>query len=208
MRRLILILTVIIISFTGIVANATSNYLNEVVLEGTETGYNVILRSDVPTKVKKVVQSDDKIVLTLRGITVSDKVNTLYKNTTSANDIIIENLGNDELKVYINAKNVSTAHIEFNTPNSAPIPVGDKFAREKLLCTGTAIVFLCLLVRYMKNQNRRIVKKITMREREIEFYKANLPSINYKMAQKAYATSPLRTEARTLRQYQQDLVKQ
>ena len=183
-------------------AFAGANYLNAVVLEGIDDGYNISLRSDMPAKVKKTVISNDKILLTLKGINVSDNVNTLYKNTTNENNIIVENTGENELNVYVFAKDIADANVYFNTPNSAPIPIGDRFAREKLIWAACATAFFFLLTNFLKSQDRRIAKKITMRDREIAFYKAKLPSINYKMAQKAYAANPIYSDVKTIRQYQ------
>lgn len=198
MRRLILIFT-LFIAFTINAVIASDNYLNAVVLEGIDNSYNIILRSDLPAKVKKTVKSEDKLVLTLKGVTVSDNVNTLYKNISNANNIIVENSSNGEVKVYINAKGAANANVILNTPNSAPIPVGDKFAREKIIWSVCSIAFLLLMIHSIKSKNRRIVRRMNMRDREIEFYKAAIPSINYKL-QGNYAAAPLRTDAKTLRQ--------
>ena len=183
-------------------ASAAENYLNTVVLEEGENGYNISLRSDLPAKVKKTIISNDKILLTLKGISISNNVNTLYKNTSNANNIIVEPVGNEEMNVYVFAKDIAGANVIFNTPNSAPIPVGDRFAKEKLTWVVFSVALLVLMINSLKSRDRRIVKKLTMREREIAFYKAKIPSINYQMAQKAYAANPIYNNPRTIRQYQ------
>lgn len=200
MKRLILIVTILFI-FAVNAVSAAGNFLNSVVLEGTENGYNVVLRSDARVKVKKSIKSNDSMVLTLRGITVADNINTLYKNTTSVNNIIVESAAPDEVKVYINAKDIAKANVILSTPNSAPLAVGDRFAREKMVWTGFSVIFLLLMIHSIKSQNRRIVRKMNMRDREIEFYKATIPSINYKV-KNTYSTIPTANNARTLRQFQ------
>lgn len=200
LRRLILIVTILFI-FAVNAVSAAGNFLNSVVLEGTENGYNVVLRSDARVKVKKSIKSNDSMVLTLRGITAADNINTLYKNTTSVNNIIVESAAPDEVKVYINAKDIAKANVILSTPNSAPLAVGDRFAREKMVWTGFSVIFLLLMIHSIKSQNRRIVRKMNMRDREIEFYKATIPSINYKV-KNTYSTIPTANNARTLRQFQ------
>lgn len=200
MKRLILIVTILFI-FAVNAVSAAGNFLNSVVLEGTENGYNVVLRSDARVKVKKSIKSNDSMVLTLRGITVADNINTLYKNTTSVNNIIVESAAPDEVKVYINAKDIAKANVILSTPNSAPLAVGDRFAREKMVWTGFSVIFLLLMIHSIKSQNRRIVRKMNMRDREIEFYKATIPSINYKV-KNTYSIIPTANNARTLRQFQ------
>ena len=206
MKRLVLILSFILIFLAGSVNAAVDNYLNEVILEGTEDGYNIVLRSDFPIKVKKYIPNSNQLVLTMKGSVSTDHINTIYKNTNAADNIIVENTSKDGLKIYINAKNITNANIILSMPNSAPISVDDRLIRTKILLAACITAFILLLSHYLKSQNRRIAKKITMREREIAFYKANMPSINYKAAQKAYAENPfisaLSAEPKTLRQYQ------
>ena len=72
LKRLILILT-LIITFTAHTVEAASNFLNSVLLEKNEDGYNIVLRADNTAKVKKSSQSTDKITLTIDGITTDRK---------------------------------------------------------------------------------------------------------------------------------------
>lgn len=209
MKRLVLILSFILIFITGSVNAAVDNYLNEVVLEGTADGYTIVLRSDFPIKVKKYIPNSNQIVLTMKGAVSTDHINTIYKNTNSADNIIVENTSKDVLKVYINAKNIANANIILSMPNSAPISIADKFARAKILLAVCITAFILLSLYYLKSQNRRIAKKITMREREIAFYKANMPSINFRTAQETYADYPFTpvhsADLKTLRQYQNQM---
>ncbi len=200
MKRLFLIFLIVILN-TSIPAFSAENYLNSVVLEGVDNTYNVVLRSDAPAKVKKSVKSADSMELTLKGVSAAGNVNTLYKNTTNANGIIVEKASNGEVKVYINAKNIADANVIFNTPNSAPIQVGDRFAKEKLTWALCLFAFSALMIHHLKSKNRRIVKKLNMRDREIEFYKAGMPSLNYKL-QRNYVSLPFRSDVKTLREYQ------
>ena len=66
-----ILLTLII--FTGLAAYAGENFLNTVVLENNDGAYSIVLRSDEVAKVKKDVEAPDKIVLTLKGISQSDR---------------------------------------------------------------------------------------------------------------------------------------
>ena len=200
MKRLLLILIIFVVN-SVLPAAAAENYLNSVVLEGVDNSYNVILRSDAPARVKKSLKSDDSMILTLKGVTAADNVNTVYKNTSNVNNIVVANSSNGELKIYINAKNIAGANVLFNTPNSAPIPVGDKFAREKMIWAMCLICFSALMIHNLKAKNRRIVKKINMRDREIEFYKAGMPSINYQV-QRNYVSLPFENNPKTIREYQ------
>ena len=57
-----------LIIFTGLSAYAGDNFLNSVVIDNNEGDMSVILRPDEVTKVKKEVESSDKVILTLKGI--------------------------------------------------------------------------------------------------------------------------------------------
>lgn len=203
MRSLILIFTLFIsLSFNS--AFGSQNYLNEIVLENGESGYNVILRVDSPVRVKKTIASDNIIILSMKNIVASKNITTLYKNIPNANAIQIENMPDNDIQIKINANSIAGANVILNTPNSAPLPIGDKFAKEKMIWSIFSIAFIMISIYAIKTRDRRIVRKMNMRDREIEFYKATLPSISYRpqylsvnSLEKSYNKN-----FKTLRQYQ------
>ena len=203
MRSLILIFTLFIsLSFNS--AFGSQNYLNEIVLENGESGYNVILRVDSPVRVKKTIASDNTIILSMKNIVASKNITTLYKNIPNANAIQIENMPDNDIQIKINANSIAGANVILNTPNSAPLPICDKFAKEKMIWSIFSIAFIMISIYAIKTRDRRIVRKMNMRDREIEFYKATLPSISYRpqylsvnSLEKSYNKN-----FKTLRQYQ------
>ena len=108
MKRIFLTLTIL---FFGLAVQASENFLHTVVLEGTDDGYNIILKSDELPQVKKSIKGNDNIVLDVKGITTSAAVNAIYKSTNDVNSLIVENVANDELKIYVQAKDISKATI-------------------------------------------------------------------------------------------------
>lgn len=201
LKKLILILT-LIVTFTVNTAQAGTNFLNSVVLEKGEDGYNIILRSDNTAKVKKSIQSADKIVLTLNGITTSNNINTLYKNTPDVNNIILDNSDSNILKIYIQAPDIAKANIVFETPNSAPIAVGDNFAHEKIIWSVISLLLLFMAMRSAKNINTGNplydLHQKALREREMEMYKnfkdelKRMPAMNYNINSRSYTTNVVR----------------
>lgn len=195
-----------LIIFTGLSAYAGDNFLNSVVIDNNDGDMSVILRSDEVTKVKKEVESSDKVILTLKGIAQSPNINTLYKNAKDVNGLIIQNDGNNDLKVYIEAPNIAKADIIFDTPNSAPITVSDSTDEERVLWSVISIAILLLVMRSAKNICTEPPKKDIneiIKEREKELYRnfqkevASMPSIGYKL--KAYNKHVIKGE--TLRSY-------
>ncbi len=201
LKRLILILT-LIVTFTTTAAHAAGNFLNSVVLEKGDEGFNVILRSDNTAKVKKSSQASDKIVLTLQGITTSSDFNTMYKNTSDINNIIVENTDSDTVKLYIQAPDISKANIVFETPNSAPITAVDNFASEKIAWSVISLILLLMAMKSAKNINTGnpiydLHQKV-LREREMEMYQnfkqelKRMPKMNYNVKNRSYTTNVAR----------------
>ena len=172
---------------------ASQNFLNSVVFEKTDGQYNIVLRSDIPAKVKKSVQSNDKVTLTIKGITSANNINTIYKNVENINPLVVESTGDNELKLHIQGKDVATANIIFNTPDSAPIFVGERFGHEKMSWALTVFALAGIILYSTNRKTRKVAQKRELRDREIEFYKAKLPSMNYKPTYK-YAINTIKKE--------------
>ncbi len=192
MKKLLLtMLTILFTTFSS--AFAADNFLNTVVLEGTGSSYNIILRSDAVASVRRVVENSNKIVLDIKGLTSSDNMSTVYKNTSAANGVIVENVGSNAIRIYVQGKNISSANIIFDTPASAPIVVADKVSKNTIcwsILAGIALCFMFAKSREIKVDPRAKVKEAVqknMRDREIAMYRnyrrelLTIPSIDYKV---------------------------
>lgn len=179
---------------------AGENYLNSVVISNNEGKPSIILRSDDEiTKASKRVEADDKIVITLKNITQSPSISTLYKNGTLVNGLVIQNEGNDELKIYIEAPDISKADIIFEKPDSTPVKANTD--KSKLIWSVISILLLLLLMRRnVKVDEPNINEIIIDREKALyqNFQKNITPSINYKL--KGYRKHVLKGE--TIRSYE------
>lgn len=189
------VLTIITILLTSFIPSfAAENFLNTVVLEGTDNGsYNIVLRSDAIASVKRTVENNNKIVLEIRGLAVSENLSTVYKNTSAANGIIVENNGNNGVKIQIQGKNIAKANIIFDSPASAPIVVPDKVSKHTIFWSIFAGLALCIILsksRNIKVDSRDKIKDAVqknIREREIAMFKnyrrelLTIPSIDHKV---------------------------
>lgn len=101
--------------FSVLSANAADNVLQAVQVDGVSDTYNIILKSDDKTEIKKTIQAPNKMVIDLKGIRASKTINTIYSNTSSVDTVIVESVGKDDLKIFIQADNVSAAEITFDT---------------------------------------------------------------------------------------------
>lgn len=191
MRKLILIITIFLV--TAISAFASDNFLNTVVLEGTDNGYNVILRSDNIASVKRTVDGTGKLTLDIKGVSAGNNLTTMYKNTSNANSVILEDSGANSVRVHINGENVANANVIFDTPASSPVVVTDSISKNTILWSIAAFIALSSIFLMSKNikddPHADIVDAIqkNMRDREIEMYKnyrkelLTIPSIDYKI---------------------------
>lgn len=194
MKRIFLTLTIL---FFGLAVQASDNFLHTVVLEGTDDGYNIILKSDELPQVKKSIKGNDNIVLDVKGITTSAAVNAIYKSTNDVNSLIVENVANDELKIYVQAKDISKATIMAQTKSGEPVILSERFPLEKVLWSFAVLVILAMLAKSAKSitdyENSLVIKK-DIKDREIELYRnfqkelASMPNINCKI-KNAYATN-------------------
>lgn len=202
MLKRILLTSLILI---GMSAFAADNSLNSVIVSKNDGKTSIVLRSDEIAKVKKEVENVDRIILSLKGISQSPDINTLYKNTSDVRGLVIQNDGNNGLKIYIEAPEISKADIVFETPNSTPITVSDTFNEGKLIWSAISVLLLLIVMRSARNINN-VQKDINeiIKEREMALYRnfqkevSTLPSINYKL--KSYRKHVLKGE--TIRSYE------
>lgn len=207
MKKLFLILTIL---FIGLVAQASENYLQTIVLEGTDNGYNVILKADNVPKVRKQTKGHDTLILNVKGVATTDAVNAVYKNTDGINGLVVENLSKDEIKVYIQAKNIANSTIIAQTPNNNSVIIGERFPIEKLLWVVVVLFGLGFITKSAKkltDYENSIVIKRDIKTREIELYRnfqkelASMPKINSKI-NNSYASSVMSKSERRHRELQ------
>lgn len=195
---------VLLVMLIGTVSFASENYLNSVVIENDEGQTSIVLRSDEVTKVKKEIEAPNRVVLTLKGISQSPNINTLYKNTSNVDGLVIQNRNND-IKIYIEAPNISKAGIIFETPNSSPVVVNNAVSEERAVWCIISIALMLFVMRSVKNstEKKEDINEI-IKEREKALYKnfqrevSAMPSMNYKL--KSYKKHVLKGE--TIRNYE------
>ncbi len=207
LKKILLILVI----FTGLAAFAGENYLNSVVINDNDGETSIILRTDELTKVKRDIESPDKIVITLKGVLQSPNINTLYKNASNVDSLVIQNKKNNELKIFIEAPLISKANIVFETPDSSPVTVTNAAGEGKVVWCIISIALLLLVMRSARNVNPQPEPDVSelIKEREKALYRnfqkevASIPSINYKL--KSYRKHVLKGE--TIRSYEHRLTK-
>ena len=113
MKKLLLLLVIICFSNVCVQA-ATDNVLQSIKIDTFKDTYNIILKSDEKPEAKRVINDENKIMLTLKGVRVSQELNTVY-NATNIDSVTVEPAGNDTVNVLIQAQNASHANLIFDT---------------------------------------------------------------------------------------------
>lgn len=202
------ILLTLIIIMSGVSAFAGENFLNSLVIDNNDGVTSIILRSDDVAKLKREIESPDKIVINLKGIKQSPDITTLYKNTTKIKGLAIQSEKNNELKIYIEAPAIAKANVVFETPNSAPITVSSVVGEGRVAWCIISIALLLMVMRSARNvRPKKAIKpniNEIIKEREKAMYRnfqkevRTLPSINYRL--KSYSKHVLKGE--TIRSYE------
>lgn len=114
-NSILIVLAIGLAFITNLKSFASDNVLQAIQVDGIGDSYNIILRSDDSVEFQKTVQAPNKMILNLKGIRASKSINTIYNNTTSVDSVVVEPTGEDSVKILIQADNVSTANIQFDT---------------------------------------------------------------------------------------------
>lgn len=115
--------------FTGLNAFASDNVLQAIQIDGTKDSYNIILKSDDVADLKKTIQAPNKMVLNLKGIRASKTINTIYNNTSNVDSVVVEPMGEDAVKIMIQADNANNAAVHFDTLRT-PLGVLDNSEKQ------------------------------------------------------------------------------
>lgn len=113
----IFILFAIAIAFcmVGSMSFASDNVLQAIQVNGVNDTYNIVLKSDDVAEMQKTIQAPNKMMITLKGIRASKTINTIYNNTSTVDSVVVEPMGDDAVKILIQAVNVSNAQVNFDS---------------------------------------------------------------------------------------------
>ena len=125
MKKLVLLFCIICFSNVCVQA-ATDNVLQSIQIDSFKDTYNIVLKSDEKPESKRVITDDNKMMLTLKGVRISQDLNTIY-NATNIDSVTVEPVGNDTVNVSFQAQNVSHANLIFDTLDT---PLGVMRAKQ------------------------------------------------------------------------------
>ncbi len=112
---------------------ATDNVLQSIQIDSFKDTYNIVLKSDEKPESKRIINDENKVMITLKGVRVSKDFNTIY-NATNIDSVTVEPSGSDAVNISIQAQNVSRSNLIFDTLDT---PLGVLRAQEnKKASTG------------------------------------------------------------------------
>ena len=159
---------------TALSVCAKANYLHTITLEKSNSGYNIILHSDRMAKVTKTTPSLDELVLDLNGISSSDTVNALYKGTNAIDNLVVENIAPNKLRLSISAPHISNSSVIMNPADGSSAVVAEGFPIDKALWVVFVLAMFGVIFNVSKRlseEDSKILIKNDIKDREIEMYR-------------------------------------
>ena len=85
-----------------------ANTLSEVQINADETsGYDIVLKTDSATEMKKVVSDDNKMYIELKNVQASDSLNTVYNNVANIENVTIQPVSKEDLKITFKGEGIA-----------------------------------------------------------------------------------------------------
>ena len=153
---------------------ASENLLHSITLEKNNTGYNIILDTDIKTDVVKKFRHDNEMILNIKGITSSETVNAIYKGTNSIDGLIVEYVYPNSLKINIKAEGIKNSTVMISTPDGGTAIVGESIPLDKVLWVVFVLSLFAVIRKISKDiaeDDDKITIKKDIKNREIQMYK-------------------------------------
>ena len=73
--------------------------------------YKVVLKTDKDVPVEKYITADNKIVIDLKNAKSAEFVNTIYNNTPEIDNVIVQAVANNKVRIFIQGLNIASSKI-------------------------------------------------------------------------------------------------
>lgn len=77
--------------------------------------YQITLKTDKNINIEKTAPSSDKIVLDLKNTTPSQYVNTVYNNASGIDNVIVQPVSDNEVKIFLQGSNIVSSKISLDS---------------------------------------------------------------------------------------------
>ncbi len=123
---------VVSIFLSALVAFADENVLQTIQIEPIRDTYNIVLISDKAVDVKKDVEEENEILLSMKGIRPSEMLNTVYNGTANIDSVIVTPKNNNELEIRVKGDNVERSTVTFDSL-TPPVNIQSQAKQEIVL---------------------------------------------------------------------------
>lgn len=87
--------------------------------------YKIVLKTDKDVPVEKFITSDSKIIIDLKNTRSAEFVNTIYNNSPEIDNVIVQTVANDKIRIFIQGLNISASKIILDSRNETLDFMGD-----------------------------------------------------------------------------------
>ncbi len=106
---------VVSIFLSALIAYADENVLQTIQIEPIRDTYNIVLISDKAVDVRKEVEDNGSILLSMKGIRASEMLNTVYNGTADIDSVLVTPKNNNELEIRVKGDNVEHSTVTFDS---------------------------------------------------------------------------------------------
>lgn len=99
------------------VPSMAQNVLSEIKISPEGNSYQVLLKTEKPVPIKKVIETNNKIYIELQNVEPLASVSTIYNNVPNINNVVVEPMSKNSVKILVQGKNVNDAKVQFETAN-------------------------------------------------------------------------------------------
>ncbi|MDD3238433.1 MAG: hypothetical protein PHV37_10105 [Candidatus Gastranaerophilales bacterium] len=133
-----MILGLACVCITNLAAMAADNTISNVEIKNGDNGYQIVLKADKSTDVRKIVESENDISLIVKGLLPSDSIGTTYNNVPDVDNVMIQPEGDDSTRITIQGKNISANTVSF-VPVALAQTTSKKLNTEKSIELGRPV---------------------------------------------------------------------
>jgi|GEM_PF-1376271 len=91
------------------------NILNSIELSQNDDGYELKLNTQEPVAFKKKVESSDSVYFDLKNVVAPDKIDTIYNNVSDIDGVVIQQIGKNQIRIYVNGLDASSTKLVTQT---------------------------------------------------------------------------------------------
>ncbi len=92
---------------------APSSTLSAVEIKDSDNGYQVVLKADKFSEIRKTSESRDDIILDIKGMLPLESVGTVYNNVPDIDSVMIQSENKEDTRIIIHGKNIASANVYF-----------------------------------------------------------------------------------------------